>query len=152
MGGDKMKQTISYINHEQFSDAYEIIMNRLTINEFNIEDYDFLYECDSIKAYKFILYCIEKSKNVLFEFVLSVFLTYGNYVECDYKKIIRKSIMHVLNTFPNFYPAIEFVVYTFYEHPDAPFSKEEIVTLANKYYYECGDSLSKKILRDEKLI
>lgn len=138
------------INHEQFNEAYEDIVKIVTMNEFHIEDFDFLYECDSTKAYDWIIYCIKKSENVLFEFVLSVFLTYGDYYECDYNYIVRKSIQSVLNTFPNFYPAIEFVIYNFYEHPDAPFSKDEIVALANKYYRECGDSLSKKIVSEDK--
>lgn len=144
-----MKELIECVNDNDFLKAYKILQPAINTNSIHI--FDFLFDCLPDRAYEFLHYCISRSPNKLVRFMICNLLAYGDVEIMDHHAIIYANMREILREDPHFSAALEFIIYNYFEHPESPFSNEELLYCANELLKIRKDSVAQNVVKLYKI-
>lgn len=144
-----MKEYISYVNDRDFEKAYASIAYE-NQSKIQLSAFDFLFECVAENAFDFLQFCIKRNPDRVIRLALCNLITYGDVAIANQHSLIYGIVKAILIEDPNYLPALEFVIYNYFEHPESPFTDSEIVAFANTVLQFYRDELAIRIVKHSK--
>lgn len=140
-----MMNVTSEVNNGNYESVYTEIFTKRE-RAVSIEALHFLYECSPVSAYNFLLFCMERTNDIILRFALCEYITYGDIFVENSHFIVRELILSILADDPHYLPALELAIYNYHEHPESPFTEAEIVSYANTILQYRLDNVAKSIV------
>lgn len=134
-----MKELIRLWKYREYHSIYEILKGKdynYTID--NIEK-DF-GKISSMDKFCYLIYLLSNDYSVKNTLLVCDFLMYTDTFFYDIHPVIRLFVQRALELFPTEYTLLEWVVYTYENHPDSPFEEAEIIAFKEQLKGQSGDS------------
>lgn len=134
------------IDNREFFKVYKEIFS-MEADSISVKTFDFLFQCNPITAYDFLEYCLALNTCKCVRLAFCEFLMYGDFYLDNLHSTIYSQIMMILEDDPLYYPALEFVIYNYYEHPESPFVFEQLTVFAKSILQDHSDNVALKIIK-----
>lgn len=130
-GGDSMNEIAQLLNDGEYSKVYEKL---LCMKEAFVQDtYSLEFFCgqhlNSVnveKKFAYFNYALARKESVEIHLFIGLYLLYGDYLFDDIHTVINWHFRRAIEIFNNNPKVLREILTHYKDHPDSPFSKEEI--------------------------